>query len=104
LHRLGGCRIPFLRRRAFVDQRQVFLQRVEQLVVQQLILQLAVEGAGAAVLPRAHRLDAGGARTRARDPRFTDLRRWLTLHGLGDEYRPVVRAELRGRLVREIAG
>src|SRR5258706_3552627 len=62
-------------------------QSVENLAVEQLIAKAGVEALDVAVLPRAAPLDVGSLGTDNRDP---------FLHGLGDELRSVVRADVSG--------
>ena len=60
-------------------------QRVEDLAVQQLVTQPRIETLDIAVLPRTARRNVGRLGAECGD---------LFLHGLGDEFRAIVRADV----------
>jgi hypothetical protein len=69
-----------------------FPKRVEDLAVEEFIAQTRIEALDEAVLPRAARCDIGGPCTDGGDP---------LLHGLGDELRPVVGADMAGNATQD---
>ena len=72
---------------ATLDDDPGFRERVEDLAVEQLVPQAGVEALDEAVLPGAARRDVGGLGADSPDP---------VLHGLGDELRPIVGANMPG--------
>src|SRR4029077_14811073 len=64
-----------------------FSEGVEDLAIEQLIAKAGVEALDVAVLPRTASLDVSGLGADSCDP---------FLHGLGDELRSVVRADVTG--------
>ena len=68
-----------------LDDRLCFPKGVGDLAIQRFIPEPGVEGLDVAVLPRATRGDVGGPRANSAD---------AVLHGLGDELRPVVGADV----------
>ena len=73
-----------------LDEDNGLRQRVEDLAVQELVPQLAVEALVVAVLPRTARFDEERLHTESGQPSPHELRR---------ELRPVVRAQMLGRAV-----
>ena len=73
-----------------LDEDNGLRQRVEDLAVQELVPQLAVEALVVAVLPRTARFDEERLHTESGQPSPHELRR---------ELRPVVRAQMLGRTV-----
>src|SRR6476661_8844757 len=67
-------------------------QTVEDLAVEQLIAKAGVEALDVAVLPRTASLDVSGLDADSCDP---------FLHGLGDELRSVVRADVSGNALQD---
>ena len=74
------------------DQDLGLAQTVEDFSVEQLIAESGVETLAVSVLPRRPRLDVGCLGANGRDP---------VPDGLGDEFRPVVRAYEGGRAAQD---